>query len=511
MPPFNLIFNDFDKVRKIREKRQFMALGAAGQIKVTDFVPATGLGRFDATYDPNANRLDVRVKCSFDFIQKPGTLAWDQQAQDDFRDMTEQKVEAFWKERYRIRCTKEGWDELYADVFVNLDEVPNGESYIIRVERIGAYKSSGGIDHNSFPHICGVNNFANDIDTTKKVNQLFNYKEGLLRETLRAGTSDGFGDYFAFDTNSTKLSSDVTWRLSLFATYAKRRIDYDLADVKGFVVGFTSQADSSFKKLKGSRARAIADWLNNLMGRPNNNPFAIVVSPSDATVADAVRLLRLRTPNQNGSNTPSGGSGGALIVISTAAGVGRDARSNYVVMHHEFGHMLGLPDEYMGIQHRVTLAKAKLSSVFPATYFGQTVVTGADRVAKMQKRFTRQTELANVQLPNYMSNTGEANSEAAANFLERRDIWYAARDAYGAKVGKTSDKYRRWKQAHPEPQPPLNQETISSSIMHSGDEVLPCHYVTIWSALCRATQGYVDPQEWSISLHPNNPSAIRYF
>ena len=41
--------------------------------------------------------------------------------------------------------------------------------------------------------------------------------------------------------------------------------------------------------------------------------------------------------------------------------------------------------------------------------------------------------------------------------------------------------------------------TVSSfNSMHSGEDILPAHYVTFWSALSAITASYVNPDQWKI-------------
>jgi hypothetical protein len=46
--------------------------------------------------------------------------------------------------------------------------------------------------------------------------------------------------------------------------------------------------------------------------------------------------------------------------------------------------------------------------------------------------------------------------------------------------------------------------------MHSGDEILPAHYVTAWSALSQITSGYIDPDQWKI-VPGRGTSTLRHF
>ena len=77
-------------------QRAFEQAGRAGRLKVTDFTPATGIGKFDAQYLPDQNKLNITVNFRYLWVQdrkKPEELPWHVDDTNRFRRAAKHLIE----------------------------------------------------------------------------------------------------------------------------------------------------------------------------------------------------------------------------------------------------------------------------------------------------------------------------------------------------------------------------------------------------------------------------------
>jgi hypothetical protein len=119
----------------------------------TNFLPSTGLGMFDAAYDPSASALNVTCKVKFDFRDgspsefpsaAPGDLAWTDALKTDWKSRYLSTVSSSWSGHHTFYCTKDWWEDLSAAVNVQFVEVENGEHFAVHVAKIppGGFRQS---------------------------------------------------------------------------------------------------------------------------------------------------------------------------------------------------------------------------------------------------------------------------------------------------------------------------------------------------------------------------------
>ncbi|RZG01133.1 hypothetical protein EXT48_17565 [Pseudoalteromonas sp. CO348] len=480
-------------------KENFIRDGIRGNLVVKDFVPATKIGKFDLKVEPHKKKITVIVKIFYRFIDNTeDQLSWSMNEKNEFKRNARRVILEKWKNNYKIRCTKQNWEEFVMDINFVIAEVNNPAycRYVVEVKKLARYKSSGGINHGVVPHVCDVNNFANEIDITKNQERIFNYKEGLLRSGLRGLLPAGDGDYITFSSDQHLLTTGIKTYLDRFLAIVRLRRTPDVVGIKAYIIGLKGQNDSTFTyNLESRRANSIANYINQRIVGDN---FAIVANTSQQWAKDAVTFLKTRTRN----HTVSGQDGGVLIVIRTPHNVDRTVPHKYIVMTHEFGHMLGLPDEYFGVHSNSTMAKLRLDNVWPSTIRSQSVATGNKRLREMQDGFTQMATQANVPLPNLILKTTIVKrpeaKQAYQEIQDKNDQITRRKQQLKDTFGQTSWAYKKYKDSHPRLYAPPSTEAISNSIMHSGSDIQKVHFVTIWSALCKATETHLDVTEWEI-------------
>lgn len=490
-------------------KRAFLEAGRLNELKIEQFTPATGIGKFDAVYSPQNNLLDITIPARFWFNPRVSAdpadseAAWTELEKQEFMRKAVERA-AVWSDRYIITCAKPGWLNFHANVRVTLKPVGHAkEYYVVKVRKLVKPKSSGGIDHGKVPHECLVNNWANEIDDSKRVDQIFNFKEGLIRAKLQESDMHRTGDFVSFTANSTTIVPEDVLRLRRFMQYVTQHRTSDLVGIKAYVIAFTGKKDSMFSTgLKKGRLANVIDLLNERV--PQDQKFAEAGNADEPWAKAAIKVLNARPKH------PANSFGGAFIVIRTPGDVVREVPRKYVVMSHEVGHMLGLPDEYMGVHSEMTVSKMQLDAVVPATYQATRAQNGNDRLRKMQEGLIRDLTGSGVVAPQFMGTTGIGNVEEMTYHEKVKENYYNQRKKAREKLGQDSDDFATWKERHPEPEAPTMLTTISSSIMHSGDEILPAHYVTAWSALSQITAGYIDPDQWKI-VPGMGVSTLRHF
>jgi hypothetical protein len=110
-----------------------------------NFQSESGLGLFDATYDPGAGSLNIALRVKFNFTPgrpsdfpsaAPETLVWDDASKTSWQTQWASQVEAAWSGKHTFHCQKKHWEDLFARVTVSVVAVDSGEHYAVNVARI---------------------------------------------------------------------------------------------------------------------------------------------------------------------------------------------------------------------------------------------------------------------------------------------------------------------------------------------------------------------------------------
>ncbi len=447
---------------------KFLDAARNGKFTVTDWEANTGIGRFDADYNPNAGRLNVTIRVFIefrDFDQKwrdDEKLAWAPRA---FR-----VVEDFWSQRYLFECKRPGWEKYKAQVTLKCISTTkeNAQLHLLvdkRAPNMGTM--GGGIGWSKTPPFCPIDNLAIEPKDQRKLREaifqlrVYQMEQGLADRGLMA---------IPFAKNSAELTAPQKIKLLDYARYVHKIATKDVTGIEIYVYGGTGGTDGTFQRGLGKRrAKAVAEVLDCVM----RDDTAITATDSSTKRSGLKRQILASLSTAAGQPVTSTSYQGVVIVPHVRPTVDRAAEMNYIVLCHEFGHMLGLPDEYMGRLHPQLTSRANADNLISKTL--QLAMTAGDPTQWDDD--TKRKAEAQGGLSNLLSLNP---SVLAPTFMDQNQM-----------LG--------------------NVQVASPSIMYAGMEVMPAHYLTLWSCLCEMTWGHVDPRHWKMSPSPFNLSGKRYF
>jgi hypothetical protein len=459
-------------------KGNFKLRADKGWLKVTNFTPASGIGHFDATYDPQASELLITVRMNFTFFTHKESLMMDHAAKikadpsyvtpslEDVADgpkWTHEEMAAYkrrfaeiqkrvWSQQYQFNCSKPDWPEYKARVRVAVDtEAPRGNShYKIRVFK-NPPESVGRAMISHAPQWDGIF-YESDTqveENTRRDKAHMFYVMNWLDKVIEMTSCD----FIEFDKGSEKLTTKAEKSIEMFAQSARRYLNErsEKAGVKIWVYAKSGSGELFVKPT--ARSAAIAAKLLECV-RPHHGLVEIVpkFSKEDWIKMYVERNLKRRT-TLSPADINKRSFQGAMLIVKNYANDTKLAPKitgfprNYIVAAHEFGHVLGNPDEYQGICCEALKTAIERSSPVPPT-----AVFHHDRLTEQHEGISRLIKAADIPAPFY---------------------------------GTSS-----W---------------VTESIMYAGSQVLPAHYAPFWEALLNCTWPYMLAGDWKIVPDaPNN-------
>lgn len=451
-----------------KSEDKFLAAGRSGKFSVTNWSAMTGIGNFDAVYSPQAGQMDVTFKVHTvfdDYNQK-----WSDEEKLKWEPLAFQIVEDFWSKRFVFECTRKDWGKHAVQVRIHVVPSSLASAHLkLKVQNVSPAigTSGGGVGWSTTPPSCNIDNLAIYPKDQRKMREgIFNLRLYQISEGLR----DRGLTVIPFGKNSAEIPGETKLKIHDYAKYVHRIATKDVTGIEIVVFGSTGGTDGPFQiGLGRRRAKAVADILKSVIR--DDTMVVVTDSPSKKP---GLKTAILSTLSANaGGPARSTAVQGVCILTHVAPDVDRAAERNYIVLCHEFGHMLGLPDEYMGRLHPLLTERANMDNLISQT-LRLAVKSGdpAQWTEDEQRRADQQAGMAEmlrhnpgVRSPTYLDQTQQI----------------------------------------------ANTQVASSSIMYSGMELMPAHYLTIWSCLAEMTWDHLNPSQWKIAPSPHNWSGIRYF
>jgi hypothetical protein len=419
-------------------------------LKVTNFTPATGIGKFDAHYDPTANLLTITLKIFYTFINLPGKTAWTGADQVDFKRKYKEVIEGTWSDCYTIASDKAEWRDLYARVAVKVEEVGSrgAAHYMIEAsnyDRLDTARS--GIKRLEWTGCFSKwDVYAEEKERRDKGALAFKMEQ--VRDKIAAAGAD----YIAFPANSSAMSGAQMMPLQSLATSTRSIISKEVAESEFafWVYGKIGASENAIRNVTTgkNRAKAVAEQLRAKF--PGAKVNIVESSTKEPWILPLVNKI-LQAHKFSQKDIQSRSFPGVIVLVKDP-GLGMNLTTgmqrNYIVAVHETGHMFGLPDEYFGVNCMNMEKQIDLLSTVPEALRALT------RLRKEGDRYE----------------PGQAEGFAA--LLKNSNV----------------------------PSPVFMNSTspVTTSIMYAGSDVLPAHYLTFWEALLNVCWPHFNPAEWKI-------------
>lgn len=454
---------------------------AGDHFRVTDFTPSTGSGHFDLDYDRAAGTCEVKVKLNIDMLSvaTPNGRSWTPETADQWVATAQQRIRDQWNDKFDFLLTRPDWPELRVTPrfvievgYTLMEDFAKGRQIgpakaggARRPRDAHARRGAGGVTagdpgttnaHYNVDVFAGSKNqwsLARDEigfgDADERMAAARGGKDAhVVNDALQAKTADPLlarqAGCAAFHEDSADFMTHNAYFLQTIGESEKRILDGLLGD-GGLDVNF------NWKGPIGDRSTV---RLNEFASRVSKvyPPMALrypLVIQGNAVRARRVRDYLVGRGMTNRFEIDGRVEIGSVTittkpdyVVTAADDVGSQA-----TIAHEFGHMLGLADEY---NSTTEATRQNLADRDGERALDQTSLDAMTQMGAGAPKFANQ-QLGEVELADQAG-------------VDSPNTW-------GAKT---------------------------NSIMNSGDLLLPHHLVTVWEALGRATRTYIQPTWWKI-------------
>jgi hypothetical protein len=414
-----------------------------------DWKPSTGGGKFDASYAPKEGVMHIRMRVHFNFqdadpaykdtAEDPKEMKWTSAAKKDWGKKWVDSVMGKWGDIAPFTCDKAGFTDVRVKPQIEIEQVSS------------AAKAHYSLD----------------------VSKAFRKKAGGMRAGGLSGVNrEGTGAFQEQDVyekiNKSKVSQHLRateGKVNILPAYERDRQRLTTLLSKTPAVGFQA-GSAAFDDQGAAAAAAVAQAILNLRASSalaDLHPIHIVVG-IDTGEARGLLLTRFRAIKDilvaagvhNALSAKEADAPHAWAVAEPAPET-EQVKEEYMsrweryTSAHEFGHMIGLLDEYCPAVSPDLILKMVNEGAIAATD------TNLSEYAKGKK----------------------GNNEAEQG-------------AYAALLTKTGLSVPNW--ARPE----AGKDEKGTSLMSGGFEVLRQHHITLWEVLAEMTKTDVPEANWKV-------------
>ncbi len=464
--------------------QQLMA--SAKDRKLVQYIPSTGMGRFDAEYDPMYESLYITVRPFIQFGQAtndaftPG--GWSDEEQKKFKDDFRAQCESAWSGKFTFRCTKSGFRTLKVIPEVRVEFAKNLKEghFDVKLSKNKVVNTGIGREQSGDP-----------TGKTKNVGN-FGAQDAPERPHDSASTRCNMASHdikrineliIAYNVGKIHLNNggaikteDKTKLASLAAAVKKSSLP---GSVPVPLIATGSNSDFFNNETK---ALASANKVKTFLESSGLDKNPVKVRSTKAVIkaeetAHNKNLADYAVDERTGYKPGGRYEKEAMDKITDLKAHRKEKRVDlemdfgfaqtwqgdpYSILAHEFGHMLGNPDEYFKGGEEVF--KQRIASLTTAA--ATTGDADKDREAKKLKALH-----------------DEGKGFETGGDKER----YKIQERYGALVTAAGLEVQTF-----DPSP-------TASIMSAGANVLPQHYVPMWEALGKITEPVLQKEDWKIS------------
>ena len=414
-----------------------------------DWVPSTGTGKFDAIYKPKDGVLRIVMRVHFDFqdadpayrdtAEDPKEMKWSSSGKKDWSAKWSESVLGKWGSIAPFTCDKAGFTDVIAKPQIEVQHAKDAGSahYSLSVSK-SFRKKGGGMRAGGASGVDRVGGgMFQEQDAYEKINK------SKVSQHLRAGEAKG-NIMPAYERDREKLTS-------LLSTVPAIGFEAgsDAFDDSGEACATTLA--QTILRLRATSALADLHPINVMVGIDTGEPRTLLLTRfrKIKEILVGAGVTNLLSAKQ--ANAPHSWAHAEEAPETQQVKDEYMNRWDRYTSAHEFGHMIGLLDEYCPATSPDLIVKMVNDGAIGA---GDTTLS---EYAKGKK------------------GNNEANQKAYAGLLT-----------------KTNLAAPNWAR------PTASKDEKGTSLMSGGFEVLRQHHITLWEVLAEMTKTDVPETNWKV-------------